>query len=388
MLGLWALKRWLPRWPRALIVLVAAGISGFVLGLEAQGVATVGLAPAGLPRPAFPVVDVATLRSLIIPALTIAFVCFMESISVAKRLAEGTPHRIAANRELVALGFANIASGLFHGYPIAGGFSRSAVNADAGARTRMAGVFTALFVAASLTWLTDALASVPQAALGAIIVMAVGGLVDTAEPRRLWQIKRLDLGMLIVTFLATLSLGIQQGVLSGVGLSLVVMAVRTTRPHTAVLGRLPGTQVYRNVLRFPDAVTLPSILIVRLDAQLYFGNVSFLRDSLERLEAEHNASAATQPLEAVIIDGSGINHLDSSAERALATLHHAYAERGIVLLMANVKGPVRDVLERSGLAEALGGQRMAFHVHDAVLRLEATGGGGPAQSKSTNARET
>lgn len=365
MVALGAMKRWAPKWPRALIV-VAVGSGVAAAFNDALGLALVGSVPAGLPMPQLPDMSLDTIRELTTGAVTIAVIGFMEGISISTRLADEDGERLSADRELVALGLANIGAGLFRGYPVAGGFSRTAVNAEAGAKTKLAGFITAAIVAITVAFFTGVLAFVPKATLGAIIVMAVVGLVDLDEPRRLWTVHRPDLAMLVVTFAATLVLGIQYGVGVGVGLSVLSVLLRTTRPHTAVLGRLPGTELYRNVERFPDAITTPGVIAVRPDAQLYFGNTSALRDTLARLER-----ACPTPLRAVIIDASGINQLDSTGERALRDLHADYARRDIALTLASVKGPVRDVLDRSGLRDVLGPAGVADSIHDAVVAVKA-----------------
>lgn len=370
-----ALKRLAPRWPRALIVVGASGAFAWLLDAPSRGVDVVGSVPAGLPRISMGAIgraiDVPSLAQLWPGALTIAFVSFMEAISVASKMADRGGQRVAPNREFAALGLANLSSGLVGGYPVAGGLSRTAVNADAGATHKVAGLITGTLVLVTLAWFTGLLAPVPTAALGAMIVAAIAGLVDLAEARRLWVVKRNDFWLLVATFIATLTLGIQRGILVGVGLSVLLLVVRTTRPHTAVLGRLPGTEVYRNLERFPDAIPTPGVLVVRLDAQLYFGNVTFLRTSLEALERECVERFDT-PLRAVVLDASGINQLDASAEAALHELHERYRDREVELVLASVKGPVRDVLGRSGLQAKLGEGGMALRVHDAMVRLRCT----------------
>lgn len=363
---LWAMRRWAPKWPRALIVVVAGIVIAGPLGLADSGLGVVGAIPPGLPSLSIPAYDPGLWMQLATGAVTIAFISFMEGISISTKLAEKSKRRVRPDREFFSLGIANVASGLFGGYPVAGGLSRTAVNAEAGAATKLSGVITALAVLLTLAFFTDALHNVPTATLGAIIIMAVVKLIDYREPSRLWKMKRTDLAVLLATFAATLLFGIREGILSGVGLSIGVLVVRTTRPHTAVLGRLPGTQAYRNVVRFPNAVPQPGILILRLDAQLYFGNVTFLRDSLARLESEH-----PDELRGVVLDTSGINQLDSSAEKALSDILEDYRARGIRLLFANVKGPVRDVMVRSGLLKKIGPHDLALRIHDAVVAIQS-----------------
>jgi len=314
-----------------------------------------------LPTPALPQVPWATLVALVPAALTIALVSFMEAISSG--LAVAGEQRPVADRELTALGLANIAAGFMRGYPIAGGLSRTAVNAQAGARTGLAGVITASLVALALLLLTPLLRGLPRVSLAAIIVVAVFGLVDHKLPRELWRVRPRELPVLIVTFVATLGLGITTGLALGVIASLLLFVLRTTRPHTAVLGRLPGTQVYRNLKRFPDAEPVPGLVLVRFDAQLYFANAAFLRETLLRLVDE-----APPPVRAVIVDASSIHDVDVSALESLREVHRALAARGVGLYFADVKGPVRDLLRRAGFVAELGAERFSFTTHEAVQR--------------------
>ncbi len=373
------LKKWRPRWPRALFVVALGSLATSTFGLDRSGVALVGSIPAGLPTPSWPALDLDTLKSVWSGALTIALVGFVESISVSTKLAERDGHHVDPNRELSALGLSNLAAGVCRGYPVAGGLARSVVNAEAGAKTRLAGLVTSVVVGVTLAFLTGLLKHVPLPALGAIIFLAVGTLIDVSEAQRLWWVKRSDFFMLAATFGATLTLGIQHGVLVGVGLSLANLIYRTTRPHTAVLGRLPGTRVYKNVNHHTDAITEPGILIVRLDAQLYFGNANYLRVRLDELEARE-----LHPLRAVILDASGINQLDSTAEKTLRDLYDAHQRRGIRLLLAGAKRPVLSVLEKSGLLGDMGSDGRSHNVHEALSLLRATSNrsGNPCVSAS------
>ncbi|MCG8417437.1 MAG: solute carrier family 26 protein [Proteobacteria bacterium] len=371
-----ALKRWQPLFPRALAVVVLGSLGVWIFDLAGRGVAIVGEVPGGFPLPGLPAFEWAAVQKLAPVAAAIALVGFMESISVAKAFARRKRHQVGraqgysidANQELVALGMANIGGALFSAYPVTGGFSRTAVNAQAGARSTLAGLVTAAVVALTLLFLTPLFTYLPKAVLAAIIVTAVLDLVDIAEVVHLWRVKRSDLALLLITFLATLALGIEQGILIGVTASLLWFIVRSTHPHIAVLGRIPGTRVYRNVARHSDAETVPGTLIVRMDASFYFGNVTFLTDTLHQLEADLG------PLNTVILDASAINNLDSSADAALRDLLSDYKARDITFLLARVKGPVKDVLERSGFIDHIGRHALADDVADAV---ERAGGGDP-----------
>lgn len=359
-----ALRRFAPRLPGALIVVVAGTLTVWGLGLHEQGVAIVGEVPAGLPGLSLPSIDVESLAGLWPTALAIALVGFMESISVGKSIASRKGYELDADQELRGLGLANVGGALFGGYPVTGGFSRTAVNAQAGARTGMAGLITAAIVALTLLLLTPAFHYLPKAVLAAIIMVAVFGLVDLKEVEHLWHVERSELALLLLTFVATLGLGVEEGIAVGVGASLLWHVIRSTRPHTAVLGRLPGAEGfrnYRNIERFADAEPVPGVLALRIDAQFFFGNVTFLKQTLRELVDD-----AQPPLHTVIIEAASINRLDSSAAAALHELHGWLRDRNIVLRFAGVKGPVRDMMQRTGLWQRLGEDHFHFTVHDAV----------------------
>ena len=358
------LKRWAPRFPRALFVVAAASLFVWGFDLQDRGISIVGAVPEGLPPLTMPLLDLALVRALWPTAVTIALVGFMESIAVAKRYAARQKYEVDANGELVGLGLANLAGALTASYPVTGGFSRTAVNAQAGATSGVAGLVTAALIALTLLFLTPLFFFLPKAVLAAVIVTAVLGLIDVREVFHLWKVKRSDLVMWGVTFVSTLLLGIETGVLVGVAASIAVVVLRSTVPHVAVLGRLPGTHRFRNVERFADAVRTPGILAVRVDSQFYFGNVNFLKETLVRLEARE-----ARPLEAVILDASGVNRIDSSAEHALSEILEDYRARHIRFVVADVKGPVRDVLARSGFFARLGEENIFFDVDDAMSAL-------------------
>jgi SulP family sulfate permease len=346
---------------KALVVVALATLASAALDLPARGVAVLGEIPPGLPAPAVPWLSGATVLALLPAAGTIALLSFMEAISSGLAVA-GADERPDADRELVALGLGNLATGLLRGYPIAGGLSRTAVNAQAGARTGLAGVWTAALVVVALLLLTPLLRGLPRAALAAIIVVAVAGLVDLELPRTLRRLRPRELWTLAVTFLATLTLGITAGLALGVSLSLVLFVLRTARPHTAVLGRLPGTAVYRNRARFPDAAAVPGLVLVRLDAPLYFANAAYLRDFVLRQLGDAG------PVRAVVVDAGGIHDVDISALAALREVHRTLTARGVALHFAAVTGPVRDLLAGAGFQDELGADHFAFTLHDAVRR--------------------
>jgi SulP family sulfate permease len=360
-------KKW-PMFPRALTVVVVGTLAVWGLGLDEMGVAIVGDVPAGLPGFALPVIDMEVFGDLVPSAFAIALVAFMEAISVGKAYARRAGYDLDPNQELVALGSANIAGSFFGIYPVTGGLSRTAVNAQSGARTQLAGMITAVVIGVALLLFTPLFYYLPKAVLASIIMTAVVNMIDIKEMRRLWKVKRSDLALLAITSAATLGLGIQQGIMVGVGASLLWFIIRTTRPHSAVLGQLPGQPgVYRNVERFPNAETWPGMLILRVDAQFYFGNVTFLKTRLRELE-----KSMSDALKVVVIDASSINQLDGSANAALHEILDDYRERGVELLFAGVKGPVRDVMRRSGFYQQLGEARFYFLLEDAVCAARCT----------------
>lgn len=269
---LFLMKRYLPRVPAALVVVVSSILAVKAFNLETRGVKVVGDIPDKLPAFGLPEFDGSLIGSLALTALVITLVGFMESIAVAKVYARRHHYEVDANQELVGLGLANVAAGLFGGYPVTGGFSRTAVNDTAGARTPAASLVTAAIVVITIVFLTPLFASLPNAALGAIIIMAVVGLIDVKEIRHIAAIKKSDLIGLGTAFVATLTFGIELGILVAVVASMLVVFARMSVPHSAVIGRLPGTSSYRNLDRFPEAETTPGIRVLRIDAAISFVN--------------------------------------------------------------------------------------------------------------------
>jgi len=376
-LALVALKKWRRSFPRALAVVAVATVVSMAFDFESRGVAVIGAVPAGLPGLSMPTFDAATWRQLVPTAITIAFVGYLTMISIARTFANRTGRDIDANRELVAAGAANLAAAFSRGFPVSASFSRSAVHASAGSTTPKALLVVAGWVTLTLLLLTDLLYALPTTTLAAIIITAVSGLFDAQEPRRLWRVKRADAVLLGITFVATLAFGIEDGILTGVAASVLLVLTRTTRPHTAVLGRVGDTTDYRNVRNYPDAAPTLGLLVVRIDAQFYFGNVTFLKDVLRRLERDADA-----PVHTVIIDAASLNQLDSSADAALHQILDDYDQRGLRLAFATVKMPVLNVMRASGLYERLGHDRFFMNVHAAVeaLREPATPAASPPAS--------
>ena len=365
-LALIALKRAAPRLPAPLIVVALSTLTVYLLGLHEQGVKIVGEIPQGLPGLSFPAVNLETLSGLLPTALTIAFVGFMESFAVARSIAHREKHRLDANQELVGLGVANAGAGLFSAFPVTGGFSRSAVNYHAGARTPLASIFTASIIVLTLLFFTPLFYYLPQAVLAAIILVAVYGLIDVKEAVHLFKLKAVDGWTLLLTFVATLTIGIEQGILLGVAFSLLVFIWRSAYPHTAELGYLPDTDVFRNVNRYPEAQRFQHTLILRIDASLYFANMAFLTNMLSAVTAER------ADLKYIIFDFSGVNDIDAVA---LATLNQRMAElrsQGIEVHVAAMKGPVRDLTAKAGWPPVYGRAIRHLSVAQAVESLGLT----------------
>jgi SulP family sulfate permease len=364
------LKRWRPTWPGALIVVGLATGAVSLLGLEGHRVSVVGEIPGRFPSVGLPTTGFDQLGEMLPTALAITMLGFVESIAIAKVFAQRHRYTIKPNRELVALGVSTVAAGLSHSYPVSGSFSRTAVNAASGARTQMAGIISAAVVALTLVVLTPFFRPLPNAVLASVVIMAVAGLVDVREARRLWRVKRSDFWLLGLAFAGTLVFGVELGLGISVVASLAVVLRQTTRPHIAVVGRIPGTTQFRNVERSPTAVTTDGVVVVRVDAPLYFANLDYLRDHLAKLEDEQDGR-----LRVLVLDASSVTELDSSADTALAEIADDLTGRDIAFYVAGMKGRLLDVMRRSGTYQRIGSDRFFLSDDDAVLHAESSLGG-------------
>jgi sulfate permease, SulP family len=362
-----ALRRWLPSWPGALIAVGLATLAVTALHLEDHHVSVVGDIPGRLPSIGVPTTGFDHLSDMVPTALAITMLGFVESIAIAKVFAQRHRYPINPNRELVALGVSTAVAGLSHGYPVSGSFSRTAVNATSGARTQLAGVISAGVVALILVVLTPLFRPLPHAVLASVVVVAVAGLVDVREARRLWTVKRSDFWLLTLAFAGTLAFGVELGLGISVVASLAVVLRQTTRPHIAVLGRIPGTTQFRNVERSPSAVTTDGVVVVRVDAPLYFANLDYLREKLTNLEEEQDGK-----LRVLVIDATSVTELDSSADTALVEIADDLGRRDVDLYLAGVKGRLLDVMRRSGSYQRLGADHFFLSADDAVRHAEET----------------
>lgn len=344
--------------------IVAIIITTFVVwywDLAESGVKVVGTVPQGLPGLTWPVWDTALWKQLFVPALLLSVVGFVESISVGQTLAARRRQRIKPDQELVALGASNVAAALSAGLPVTGGFSRSVVNFEAGAQTQAAGLYSAVGIAIAAFVLTPLLYYLPQAILAATIIVAVWSLVDFRMMQRTWRYSRFDFSVVLATFLVTLMAGVEPGLVIGVSLALVVYLYRSSRPHVAVVGWIPGTEHFRNVLRH-TVKTSAKVLGVRIDESLYFANARFLEDRLNAIVAE------CSELEHVVLQCSAINDIDASALESLEAIEVRLKEAGICLHLSEVKGPVMDKLQNTLFLQHLSGRVFLTH-YQAITAL-------------------
>ncbi|WP_340106202.1 SulP family inorganic anion transporter [Rhodohalobacter sp. 8-1] len=355
------LKKWKRTFPSALVVVVAGTVVTALLGLNGQGVSIVGEVPRGLPSMQIPGLSWSDYSSLLPIILVISLVSYMESIAVAKAIANKHGYKVNANQELIALGGANLGGALFQSFPTTGGFSRTAVNDQSGAKTTLAAIITAILIGITVLFLTPLFYYLPNAVLAAIIMVAVAGLFDAEEMAHLWRTDKKDLAMLSITFIATLFLGIEEGIGIGVLMSLIMVIYSSTKPHTTEIGRLGNTNNFRNVDRYPDAKTDPEILIFRFDSNLYFANVEHFRESIE-----DKINQRGEELSVVILDASAITNIDSTGVHTLNELIKDLRTRRIAFYIAGVIGPVRDKLKKSGITKSMGEENFFFDVADAV----------------------
>jgi len=316
--------------------------------LDLQGVAIVGTIPTGLPRIAMPQISFALIEQLWLPALSIAIIGYVESVSVGKTLAAKKRTNIDTNQELFGLGAANVASAISGGFPVTGGLSRSVVNYDAGAVTQAASIYAAIGIAFASLYLTPALYFLPKATLAATIIVAVLSIVDLAIVRKTWTFSASDFRALMITILGTLLFGVEAGVLCGVLLSIGLYLYRTSIPHIAEVGLIEGTQHFRNIQRY-RVTTNVHVLNLRVDESLFFANASFLETLI------YNRIYANDKIAHVVLMCSAINEIDYSALEVLEMINERLRDQGICLHLSEVKGPVMDNLRYSGLTEMLSG---------------------------------
>ncbi len=346
----------------------ASTLAVIAFDLEASGVKVVGQIPQSLPPLTVPLFDPGLWQKLFVPALLLSIIGFVESVSVAQTLAAKKRQRIDPDQELIGLGAANVAAGFTGGYPVTGGFARSVVNFDAGAETPAAGAFTAIGILLAALFLTPLLASLPIATLAATIIVAVLSLVDLKKPVEILHYSRPDFIAMLATIGVTLLVGVEPGVIAGVLTSLVLYLWRASRPHAAIVGRVPDTEHFRNVKRH-EVITDPHVITIRVDESLTYLNARWL----EELVLE--TVAANPAMRHLILMCPAVNAIDASALESLETINRRLADAGIDFHLTEVKGPVMDALARSHLPQLLSG-RIWLTQHEAFKTL--TGAQGPA----------
>lgn len=372
------IKKWNAKIPSALIAVFIGSLWVYFSQQNQQGVAVVGDIPEGLPTFTLPVVDWLTVKQLFPIAFTIAIVAYMEAISVAKAIqGKHKSHELNPNQELLALGASNMIGSLFQSYPTTGGFSRTAVNKQAGAKTSFASLISALIVGITLSFLTHWFFYLPKAVLGAIIIVAVFNLIDLKYARRLYHSRKDEFALLILTFILTLFVGISQGILFGIILSLLLLVYRTSKPHYAFLGRIGTTNYFKNIARFPDEVVLrDDLIILRFDAQLFFGNIQFFKQLvLNAVEKKQGK------VKGFIINARAINYIDSTATEQLVQLIKKLQKNNIRVMIVGAIGPARDLIIKSKLIHVLKKENLFITSGDATDSFDGICKKTPLQKK-------
>ena len=340
---------------------VVTTLATWAFGLADHGVAIVGDVPQSLPPLTLPDLSPSLLGQLFVPALLISIIGFVESISVAQTLAAKKRQRINPDQELIGLGAANLGAAFTGGYPVTGGFARSVVNFDAGAETPAAGAYTAVGLAIAAVALTPLVFFLPKATLAATIIVAVLSLVDLSILKKTWGYSFADFAAVAATIVLTLGFGVETGVSAGVILSILLHLYKTSRPHVAEVGLVPGTQHFRNINRH-KVETADSLLTIRIDESLYFANARFLEDLvLDRVVEDC-------PIKDVVLMCSAVNEIDMSALETLEALNTRLSDMGVRLHMSEVKGPVTDRLKRSHFLDELSGE-LFLSQYDAWVKL-------------------
>jgi SulP family sulfate permease len=322
--------------------------------------------PSGLPGFGIPEISYGEILEILPIAITIAMIGFLETVSIGKSLETNEDViQVKPNQELIAIGASNILGSFFKSYPATASFSRSAVNQDAGAKTGFAAFFSVGIVASVLLFLTPMFYYLPKAVLAAIIIVSVLKLIDYKEVVRLWNVNKIDFWMLLVTFIGTLFFGIKEGIGVGVSLSLVMVIFRTSKPHVAVLGRIPDTSFFRNINRFDGMEIHHEVLILRFDSHLYFANTNYFRERLDDLAIEKG-----EALKLIILDCECINGLDSTGAAMWNDRIDFYATQGVKIHFTNVKGPVRDAMRKAGIIDKIGIKNCFMSNHGAMTYFE------------------
>ena len=372
------LKKWTPKIPSALVVVILSSLWVYFGKQYQEGVAVVGLVPGGLPSFNIPNFNIETIKNLIPISLTLAIVGYLESISISKTIAEKYKYyQLNPNQELIALGSSNIIGSLFQSYPTTGGFSRTAVNDQAGARSGVASLICALVVAITVSFFTQWFFYLPKAVLGSIIIVAVIQLIDIKYAIRLYNSRKDEFAILLFTFILTLFIGISQGIIYGIILSLLLLVYRASKPHYAFLGRIGSTNYFQNIERFPDEVTVrEDLIILKFDAQLFFGNIEFFKqlvfDAVEK---------NSKKIKGFIINARSINYIDSTAAEELVVIIKKLQKKDIRVMIVGAIDPSRDIIINSKLIDVLKKQNLFVTSGDATNSFDGISKKTPLQKK-------
>jgi SulP family sulfate permease len=337
----------------------------YFLGEEKMGVVIVKDVPQGLPVFQMPEMTWEKIQILSPTIFTVTIICIVESIAIAKVLqVKHGNYQIRANQELIALGISKIGGAFFQSIPTSGSFTRSAVNHESGARSGFSSIFTAILIGLTLVFLTPLFYYLPKAILAAIILLSVKSLFDWQEAKHLWQTHRSDFYMMLTTFIVTLTFGIEEGVLAGVVLSICMVLYRSSKPHIAILGKLPGSINYRNIDRFESAKEPEDILVIRFDDQLYFGNASYFQETIQELVNERELEPKM-----VLLDASSMHGMDSTGLHTLEEVQKYLNNKNITFYISGMIGPVRDFATKSGFIEKMGEQKYFLNIHQGVTHF-------------------
>jgi high affinity sulfate transporter 1 len=358
--------RFFPGRPVALFVVATAIAVMSLTNLAVRGVALVGAIPAGLPEFAWPALRVRDVDGILPLAAACFLLAYVEGVSAARTLAEKHGYRIHPRQELLGLSAANFAAAFFHGFPIAGGLSQSAVNDKAGAKSPLSLVFASLAIGGCLLFFTGLLHNLPSVVLAAIVLVAVKGLFDISALKHLWRVSRFEFSVAMVALAGVLLLGILQGVLIAVIVSLIMLLATAARPHVAVLGRIPGTARFSDLARHPDNESVPGVLVIRVEASLLYFNVEHAR---EQIWLHVNLNKGLQLL---VVDLSNSPYVDVAGAKMLAALHQDLLKRGVQLRIVEAHAKARDLLRAEGLEEQVGYLGRHISVEQAIAELAAT----------------
>ena len=360
---LFVFKKYLSKFPSALVLVVLGSTLVYLFDLHNKGVAIIGTIPQGMPSFQYISLDLEEIQLLLPSAITLAFVGFMETYSIGKGIQDQrkSSTKIVPNQEMVALGLSNVLGSLFGAYPCTASFSRSVVNEQAGANTGLASIISALLIILTLLFLTPLFYYLPKAVLGAIILVSVIKLIKTNYPTHLFNIQKQDFAMWLTTFAFTLIFGIREGISVGVVLSIGLLIYRTTKPHYAVLAKIKNSKEYRNILRFEHTDIRKDVLIIRYDSQLYFANSAHFSESVLCEAAKYKGK-----LKLLILHADSISFIDSTALEELQHLIVKLNEQNIIVYFTALIGPVRDFLTRSGFIRAHGARCFFTDIQDAL----------------------